>query len=330
MQSRDSTVKGFRLRGYGVTTYCKVTETMGSRINFSFGMGRNKWCMNIKYDGKKSEEAYIDRVEHNDLCVEGESLSTILQGTVKLVRLGIYFVKHMLPQVSLFTLMDDSHIYCNGGQNGPSISLAYETITKYNQTWYQQKCGAVLPGFVSAFYPTTEVEAAPSYMEDIPISISGKPMVMRVVRDSIMAHYLYSIRVLDEPCGPWSDYSEGSTKIDGLLPYRELYEASSSPRDFIARVRAMHSKDYCLSVHRWFNSYIRSLRLKDFKDSWVIPVEIIQTPPDFSMAAMGESAARAKLNGGGRGGARQTRKRRWSMGPRTVIGPGGMDFRTME
>jgi len=274
---------------------------------------------------KSRDEINVIRVEHNDLCIEGDTLSKVLQGSSKLVNLGLYAMKRMLPHLKRFTLMDDSFLYCNGGDQGPSISLAYETILKYNQTWYQQKCGAVLPGFVSWAEPSN-VTPLPDHMIDIPMLINRKPMVMRVVRESIMAYYLDSLKVLDEPCRPWEVYAKGDMHIDGILPYREIYENSSSPRDFIQRLRDSLGKDYCITVHKWFNHYIRQLGIKDFKDNWIIPVEHVPTPPDFFASKMTESNARTRLNGGK--AKRQTRKSgRWHIGPRTVS---SNSFRTWD
>ena len=62
-------ISGFIVQGYGMRTYCKITEYAPRNIDnyrctFSIGTGMNKFCMNASFNIKHHDDIYIDRVEH--------------------------------------------------------------------------------------------------------------------------------------------------------------------------------------------------------------------------------------------------------------------------
>ena len=141
-------VHGYESRGYGIRTYCKTNE-LGKNDNYvcsiSFGTGMKKFCITAKYNHKKPYEIYIDRVERHDDCILNTSLAKVLSGTVKLVRICLFTLKTMFPNVKHYRFMDDSKIYCDGIHSKNMMSMAYDYILKYNKTWYQHHFHATLP-----------------------------------------------------------------------------------------------------------------------------------------------------------------------------------------
>jgi len=200
----------------------------------------------------------------------------------------------MKPDIQRFTLKDESHIFCNGA-NGPKISLSHETILKYNQTWYQQKFGAVLPGFISMH---TEPLAAKEedYITQLTISIQDRPTTFRVMKDSLMQFYLESLAILDMPCEPFDTITD---KISALKKYKEDYEVAHSPRDFMKRLRERFSKEqYCKEGILWYQGYMDYLRIRIFYDAWYIPVDAIKKPIEFQAAKMTVHNVERVLSGG--------------------------------
>lgn len=308
-------IHGFKLKGFGLTTFVKKTDGEGWN-NFAFGLGRNKFCLTAAFSMRKPNEIYIDRVQQNQLCIENVPLSNHLEGTSKLVRIGLYAMKRMLPHVKFFTLQDDSHLFCNGGESGYSILMAYETILKYNQTWYQQKFGAILPGFIR-IHDALSTQSTNTSAELIPITLNNKPVIFEVVPQSIMSRYLHSLSILDQPCEPFEKYVSLFPAID---VFRSEYEDSASPRDFIARIRSKFGKnkrEYCLAVQSWFNKYIDLLGINIYSKDWYIPMEHVLEPTGYSEETM-ETANFNRMFAGG--GARTRRRRKnnpfvWQVGP---------------
>lgn len=190
------------------------------------------------------------------------------------IRLGLYAIKKMCPWVTRFTLKDDSKIYCDG-LRGPSISMAYDYLIRYDQTWYQKKFGAVLDG-------------------------------------SVVDQHLQSLEVLDKPCREFEVLRDMFPEME---EHRAIYEASASPRDFLKRVRASYGDpaQFCRGVSKWFDRYMSSLRIQLFMDSWFIPAESIEEPVGFSVgAAVGEDVLKGGTRSRqGRGPGRRIQKGRW-------------------
>lgn len=293
------------LRGNGIDTYCKLTqyeyaEGRNNKYTFSFGTGPRRYCMIVSIDGKDYSSAYIDRIDRLEKCTKGVTITDVADGMAKFVSLGLYAIRKMCPYLTRFTLKDDSKVICQGVK-GPSIGLAYDSLLKYNMTWYQKRFGARLDGFM-------EEEKG----DDIEtFSFSPGPRVFHAVKGSLMYQFLKSLEVLDEPCREFMLLRDHFPELDA---YRDLYEASSSPRDFISRVRTRFSDpaSFCHGVARWFDRYMNSLRIQLFMDSWFIPVEQIQEPRAFAV----DKAVEESVLNSYRGGKRVTRRNRQGRTPR--------------
>lgn len=287
-------VRGNKLSGYGISTYCKIDELNPDdpdhyKCTFTFGIGRRKYCLIASFKQSNPTEIYIDRVENSN-CIIGKELVSVADGTSKLVQIALYAMHRMMPKVMRFALRDDSHIYCKG-QNGPKMSLAYETILKYNQTWYQQKFGAVLPGFISN---ESEKKENKNGTEKITI-ISKQPIIFHVIKDSLMAKFLKSLAILDKPCEPYNSIIHSFTPIKR---YKTEYEAASSPRDFIKQLREKGKEEYCLEVYTWIFHYMTYLDIKIHHDEWYIPADTITPPPEFRATKMTDTNMNTVWAGG--------------------------------
>jgi hypothetical protein len=304
----SSIIESKRISGFDIKTYCKIEQTrIGDeqfyRCNFTFGTGRRKFCMTAAYNIRSPNGIYIDRVENNNVCVIGDNLSSITDGTAKLVRIGLYAMKDIIKEIPLpinrFTLNDDSHIYCNG-QNGPKISLAYDTILKYNQTWYQYKFGAVLPGFIS--YGSDDEKsnnAANATKINIPLSFTEKnvkkTIVYTVTKDSLMEIYLNSLKILDDTCEPYEDIIKSFSIIKN---YEAEYKSINTSRKFIATLREKFGKQFCNEIFRWYNSYMQYLHINIYHEAWYIPIEHVKEPLEYNKENVDSKNTEQIWNGG--------------------------------
>ncbi len=187
--------------------------------------------------------AYIDRVEYDSQC----SLNGIHKrqnGTFDLVRTALWIVHTRFPHITVFTLKDDSHINCEEDSKRYKLNLAYDYILKYGETWYQNKFDATLPN---------------NYYED----------------------FKDSIKCITEPLDN-IDYliSRGA---DYLESYRTTYIDSSSPYDFFKKLREQYGDQYCHQVCNWISKYMILLGVKLFYDSWLISVDKVIEPPNYSI-----------------------------------------------
>jgi len=295
------------LKGNGIQTYCKITQYeyadgKRNKYTFSFGTGPQRYCMIVSIDGRDYQTAYIDRVDRLEKCSTGVKLTDIVDAMGKFVPLGLYAIKKMCPWVSRFTLKDDSKIICDGVR-GPSIGMAYDYLIKYNMTWYQKKFGAQLDGLVTGRGDADgDGDGDEKGIETLSLSLDGgKQVDVRVVKDSLMYQHLRSLEVLDQPCREFALLRDHFPELEA---FRDVYEASSSPRDFITRVRTGFSDpaSFCRGVSRWFDRYMSSLRILLFMDSWFIPSEGIVEPEGFAVGLPVKESVLNTYRGGKRGG----------------------------
>ena len=231
-------ISGKKLYGYDVSTYCKISETYVNdpiqyKCDVAFGTGLKKFCMISKYDVKNPDSIYIGRVENNTSCLLEKGDSN--ERTVKLVRIGLYEMLRLKPSITRFTLKDDSNIYCNGS-TGERISMSYESLLKYNQTWYQQKFGAILPGFVSS--TTKPLEESADGIIKIIMQINSVLTTFLVKTESSMFYFLQSLSNMDRPSTPYESIIQ---ELPRLASFQNEYESANTPREFMANVRAKYT-----------------------------------------------------------------------------------------
>ena len=231
----------------------------------SFGTGMKKFCFVANYKQSKPYEIYIDRVERNDLCVINDLLGNYDDGTTKLCKIALWTMKQLYPHVTNFCLHDDSQIYCKDGSREFKLSMSYDYILKYNQTWYEKKLGAELP-------------------EDL----------MNIYKDSL--------KVLDEPIIPLSMLRDKPLFLE--KDYYEEYTAAKTPREFINILRKKLGKEFCFTVGKWLNGYMKDLKIKMSPELWYILSSKITSVPGYKAVKLSNENAVKKLHntlyGGGR------------------------------
>ncbi len=164
--------------------------------------------------------------------------------TTDLVKTALWTMKLLIPRITHFTLIDDAHIDCVKGSKLNKLNIAYDSIIKRNKTWYEHNFHAMLP--------STEM----------------------------YNHYKTSLRVLDAPIQP---YEYVLNSVPSIRAYKEIYAASSTPRDFINKLRDTLGDDYCKEVGKWLSGYMESLGVATHKTEWVIPAFTIKQPAGYNI-----------------------------------------------
>jgi hypothetical protein len=225
-------IRAYKISGYNISLYCKISEyginTDNYMCSMSFGSGSKKFCLTAIYKACNPFEIYIDRVEKNDLCIINNKLTDIDEGLVKLVKLSLLFIKKIYPHVIRLTFQDDSQIYCNNESKLDKLSLAYDYIIKYNQTWYEKKFKAELPGLISVKDKTA-------------------------TENSLMYKYFESLKELDKLLIPFEIVVN---TINILQKYEDEYNSDISPREFINNLRNKCKDNYCKEICKWEQLYI--------------------------------------------------------------------------
>lgn len=267
-------VSGFN----GFRIYCKITSTPGYNTpeknhTISFG-GKNFFCLVATIKAATPTQCYIDRVEYNASCAVDGTLRE-RGDTVQLVKLALWTIVSKFPRINVFTLIDDSYIYCEEDSRLNKLSLSHDFILKYNKTWYQYHFKAELPSKqISAFNDT--------------------------------------LKVLDQQLEPFEFISQ---HINALAPYRDAYEESPeqldvrpgqmpiyahTPRAFM---NVLRDDNYCFTVGKWVEQYMKYIGINYdlFKNEWFISREKVAEPPNYSILA-----TQNNMRGG-------TRKRTWKL-----------------
>jgi hypothetical protein len=278
--NRQTNIIGYKVSGYGLNLYCKITEygidTDDYKCTMAFGNGFKKFCFVAAYSSKSPYEIYIDRVERKDNCIINNSLSRFEEGTVKLVKLALWAMTKLYPHVIKYTFKDDAQIPCDGENSKDTMHLGFDYIIKYNETWYQNKFNAELPGYISK-------------------SKDGIITIIKSEKNSLMDNVYSSFKVLDEDLVPIELISD---LIPFIINYKEEYNLSKTPREFINKLRIKLGKKYCNIVGKWLNNYMFYLKIDIEMNKWYILKRNITEPFTFSMKKMSSTNVSLKLNGG--------------------------------
>jgi len=232
----------YYIRGYGFEFYCKITKyTVRNCYTIMFG-GKDVFCFSASLKEGNTPVPYIDRIEYREQCIKSGIIDE-LGGTVKLVKCALWTLKFLLPKLSHFTLIDDSHIYCEKGSKQYKMSLAYDSIFKRNMTLYEYRFNATLPSH-------------------------------------LMKEYKKSLDVLDEALIPYLYIVE---LFPIFHKYRAEYESSITPREFVERVRNKYKNAYCYELAKWLTGYAEYLKINYFKEHWIIAANDIEEPPGYEL-----------------------------------------------
>lgn len=216
--------------------------------------------MTAAYKTTHPDEIYIDRVDNSLDCIHGGQLANLDRGAVRFTKLALYAIHILLPSVTEIRFQDDSKIKC--GNPSFSLSLPFDYITKYNNTWYEYHFDA-------------------------------KPDSKHYSQHAI-DNYHASLSVLDEALLP---FEEIIMRVPGIRPYEEIYRASSSPRDFIGKLRSHLGKTYCEKAAILLSVYMQALGVFHLP-FWQIDVADISPIEDVSITELPQANAMRKLHGG--------------------------------
>lgn len=284
-------ISGYKIKGYDLNFYCKITEWYINTPNYvctmSFGTGMKKFCLTASYKYTDPYKIYIDSVQKDDLCNIDGQLTKYDEGIVKLVKISLWTMKLLYPHVTKYTLIDHSHIYCKKDSKEFKLSISYDYILKYNETWYQKKFNAELPGF-------------------IPIFENGKLIKTNAEPNSFMDLFYKSLKCLDEPSIPILMVSQ---TLPNILKYKEEYETTKTPREFISKLRKKFRDNYCFEVGKWLDDYMTLLQIRLAKDFWYISSSNINKVPNYKAIKLNNINAKRILNNMyTRGGTRKLSK----------------------
>lgn len=261
----------YKIKGYDMDIYCKLTIfknytgdniytiSFGGKNEFGFSEAKTlqgisepdtEFCLISKIHSTKPNICYIVNIERNSACVINGTLEE-KGGTEVFIKLALWTIHTLFPDVTTFTLTDDSHIYCQQGSKAYKLSLSYDYILKYNQTWYENKFGAKLPHVI--------------------LCKGEKP---------IDESFNESLKVLDYPLQPFSDLR---LTYKSFIENEDIYNTSSTPRDFINKLRIKYGNDYCFKVGEWLTQYMIRLDIKLYPDNWYINIESVIEPPKFNI-----------------------------------------------
>ncbi len=263
----------FQVSGFGKTFAVKINKysmPAGTKYSIFFG-GPHKHCLTFGYDTSSPESVYLNLVEYNEGCAIGDILR---RGgdTAKLVKVALYVIKKMFPSADRVTFEDDSHIFCESAAAtaaNQKISLAHDSILKYNMTWYEKHFGARLPGDLYDKYRTS----------------------LHVLDDSAML-----------PMGYFMDHVTTLSEEE-----KGVYMQATSMRDFMGRLRDMYGDEYCSHIHGWFHTLMGVMGINLYSTQWYIPYDAIVRPANYRerLLAGGKrndcTRRRSKRNGGHHG-----------------------------
>ncbi len=234
----------YMVQSEGIEYYCKVTETIiRDQISYDFAFGgRQSFCFIACMEHDKNFIPYIDRVEYEPDCVKTGTLEEF-GGTAKLVRSALWTMKYLFPHITHFTLLDDSHINCERGVRRHKMSLAYDTIFKSEQTWYEKRFHAKL-------------------------------------KDDLMKSYKQSIQVINAPLIPFERILQRYPKMHA---YKDEYTQSTTPKKFIDALRKKYGNKYCYEVSDWLSDYAEYLGIKYYKQDWYIESGDLIKPDGYAL-----------------------------------------------
>jgi hypothetical protein len=246
--------------------YCKITEyDMRDKLSYTIAFGGlNAFCFMASLTQSNTQNDEVKIVPHIDRIDLDEKCvkEGIMTSTVSLVKAALWTMKYLIGSIDRLTLMDDSHIDCIKGSKMHRLSLKYDYLVKHNQTWYEKQFGARLP-------------------------------------DELWETYKKSLEVLDMPLNP---YNMEVDRFPNIEKYKDIYNASNTPRTFINNLRVRYNNEYCIEVGGWLSGYMRYLGIKVYEMDWYIEADSIQKPAGFEIYKTD-----APIRGGSK---RKTRRRR--------------------
>jgi hypothetical protein len=211
--------------------YCKVIQYFG---NYTITVGGKKgYCLLVIINKTSPTEAYIRDIAYDDACAKDGNLEK-MGGIYTLIACGLYCIKEKIRNIQRFSLTDASHIQCIKGSQQYKMDLAYDSILKYNQTWYQRRFHATLPPTsLSKFEASLKrldmglpdfkyfVSIIPSTLKDIYLHTKTPREFIETIRSTYKENYCFQVAFwLDsflEMCGIHLYRDEWYIPIDAVV-----------------------------------------------------------------------------------------------------------------
>lgn len=129
----------YRINYKSYTFDAEITEEKERHI-IKFG-GREKTCVMITiYQETDVEQPHIDGLHYGKDCIVKGDLEP-KHGTIDMVKAALSFACQRYPQITSFTLKDDSSISC---QKAVKVPLGTYYLAKHGKTWYDTHFNAYI------------------------------------------------------------------------------------------------------------------------------------------------------------------------------------------
>lgn len=259
----ESNTQKFIVESYSTFFYCEIyTKIDIDNITFSrFIFGKTDVCyLSITINNVEETTGKINTIDYYKQCATNGSLDYTPE-MYQYIQTALYTFHTQFPNIEKLTLVDDYHIHFEINAKNKQyieaidplfkntdyiceIKLSDDCIFRHIQTYYEKYFGAQLP-------------------------------------DEEYKKYRKSINDIDLPhCFPFMCMND---LIYGFEKYKEIYESSSTPREFIKKLREKYGEKYCFEVGPWIHKYIRMLNLYIPTYDWYIEPKNINCPENYNI-----------------------------------------------
>jgi hypothetical protein len=255
--------KKFVVESYSTFFYCKINTYINKDniISANFIFGKKDICyLSITIDNIEDQTGKINVMDYYESCILNGSLD-YGEEMYQYIQTALYTFHTQFPNIEKLTFTDNNHIHFTINASNKQyteytdsmfknidyiceVKLADDCIFKHIQTYYEKYFGARLP-------------------------------------EEEYTKYRISINDIDLPhCVPFICMND---LIYGFEKYKEIYESSSTPREFIRNLREKYGEKYCYEVGPWFHKYIRMLHLYIPNYDWYIEPNNIECPKKYNI-----------------------------------------------
>jgi hypothetical protein len=236
--------KKYIITGYNTIIYCFIDEIDNAKCKYLilFKDTYSNFRLAADIDSLTANIIYFN----NRACYNIDNFIEYEKDVVIFIRIAFFAIKILFRYITKIHIADFLQILYNGTNEPFKLSLSYDYILKYNQTWYQNKFGAELPEYADK-------------------------------------DYINSLLVLDEPI---MDYSLIIDLYPQFIEYEYEYRISKTPREFINTLRLKLQSEFYFKVGPWLNQYMKTLQIKLSSEFWYIATSSIAPIDNFSIKLM--------------------------------------------
>jgi hypothetical protein len=197
-----------------VVCVMRIPMKRADKISF----GGKKECVNYSFFWD-DHTAQLSGLGHDDTCSISRTVLARGNGTCKMLKTSLLFLKWLYPNIKHVLLLDTSTVSCSKAKRIP-LPLLY--IAKHKMTWYEARFGAVPhenPGYYDALLRVNNAL-------DAPIAMSFKSFF-----DAYMGVHKIVIK-------------------DAYLVFEKLYKQSLTVREFVKKT--LQEYPDCIMLYKWF------------------------------------------------------------------------------